>query len=584
MARYYQYYCAKKILCSVKEKKQKGGVIWHTTGSGKSLTMIFSVGKILTDYPQSTILVVTDRQDLYQQLYGFFTEFSFLVPHESIDGIQSIQQLVKLLKKPNRGKAHRSQNLKFQEDRFSYARIMRQIFPEAYFFAWTGTPINTEEKSTYMEFDSPLEPLHSYSTKQAIDDQIIINQIFYQHYPLSADNAFQQMISKIKADYENLKNQKNLLPKFLVMVKDKSEGRKFYELFIQDENYKEVVCLIISPGGDITKNIDGNKEAIQKFKKNNFPNIAIVVNMLTTGFDLPSLRVIYIAKKINSPKNNSTLKEAKEKYFGSGDLQLISSTEVITDCLAKLRQMLAPKEKASSEEITGYLLKNKKEREFKNLVKKIEEVSISLQKEINEDDNIFFLTCRKIAASLFRIITDLPKIGKNPQTNKNLSPNKPEEKSKKDEHIYDEEHYYLYTLLFEEKRKQLEKKLPEQIETELVHFTERLVESFQQAFHNNPDCFLLNEAYGTAKLEKLFDKVYFEECNLLPPKKYVALSDEHGNKNQEIKEKLENARLEELGNISTIEDLISKLNIQICDPELEDLVENFDNNLKIEQQ
>jgi len=71
------------------------------------------------------------------------------------------------------------------------------------------------------------------------------------------------MISKIKADYENLKSQKNLLPKFLVMVKDKSEGRKFYELFIQDENYKEVVCLIISPGGDITKNIDGNKEVIQ---------------------------------------------------------------------------------------------------------------------------------------------------------------------------------------------------------------------------------------------------------------------------------------------------------------------------------
>ena len=66
--------------------------------------MVFSVGKILINYPQSTILIVTDRQDLHRQLYGFFTEFFFLVPHESTDEIQSIQQLVKLLKKPNRGK------------------------------------------------------------------------------------------------------------------------------------------------------------------------------------------------------------------------------------------------------------------------------------------------------------------------------------------------------------------------------------------------------------------------------------------------------------------------------------------------
>lgn len=330
---------------------------------------------------------------------------------------------------------------------------MRRIFPEAYFFAWTGTPINTEEKSTYMEFGSSLEPLHTYSTKQAIDDKVIIDQIFYQHYPFSATNTFPQMINKIKADYENLRNHKKILPKFLVMVKDKSEARKLYELFIQDNNYKEVVCLIISLERDITENIHNTKEVIQKFKKNNSPNIAIVVNMLTTGFDLPTLRVIYIAKKINSPsdfwqrisrvnrlaedkkvghivdfaENKSTLKEAKEKYFGSEALQLISSTEIITDCLVKLRQILIPKEKSSSEEIIGYLLKNKKEREFKSLVKKIEEAVISPQKEINENDNIFFLTCRKIIALLSQTTTNLPKSEKNPQANKNLPPNKPEE-------------------------------------------------------------------------------------------------------------------------------------------------------------
>ena len=77
--------------------------------------MVFLVGKILTNYPQSTILIVTDRQDLHRQLYGFFTEFFFLVPHESIDEIQSIQQLVKLLKKPNRGKVIFTILHKFQD-------------------------------------------------------------------------------------------------------------------------------------------------------------------------------------------------------------------------------------------------------------------------------------------------------------------------------------------------------------------------------------------------------------------------------------------------------------------------------------
>lgn len=362
-----------------------------------------------------------------------------------------------------------------------------------------------------MEFGSSPEPLHTYSTKQAIDDQVIINQIFYQYYPLSVANTFSQMINKIKTDYENLRNQKKHLPKFLVMVKDKSEARKLYELFIQNDNYKKVVCLIISPGGDITKNIDNTKEVIQKFKKNDFPNIAIVVNMLTTGFDLPTLRVIYIAKKINSPsdfwqrisrvnrlaedkkvghivdfaENKLTLKEAKEKYFGSGALQLISSTEIIADCLVKLRQILTPKEKSSSEEIIGYLLKIKKEREFKSLVKKIEEVVISPQKEINKNDNIFFLMCRKISNLLSQTTIDLPKSEKNPQANKNLSLNKPKKRSKKNEHIYDEEHYYLYALVTKLKRLQneflklnIKKRILEKLDEMIRSYEERNPEQF----------------------------------------------------------------------------------------------------------
>lgn len=102
-----------------------------------------------------------------------------------------------------------------------------------------------------------------------------------------------------------------------------------------------------------------------------------------------------------------------------------------------------------------------------------------------------------------------------------------------------------------------------------------LVEKIDKIRETSRKAILFRENKTMEKLEEEFKKRNWE---------YVTLSDEHGNKNQAIKEKLENIKLEELSNTFSMKDLISKLNIQLCDPELEDLVENFDNNLKIEQQ
>lgn len=514
LARYYQYSATEKILTAIKEK-QKGGVIWHATGSGKSLTMVFATARILTDYPQSTIFLITDRQQLDQQLYNFFTEFPTLINPGNIIKVDKISSLTNLLKKPNYGKvifiilhkfsqkfqdglgksesefknphetlvfvdeAHRSQNLKTQSNKPpGYARIVREIIPTARFFAWTGTPISTEDKSTYAEFGSSQEPLHSYSTKEARDDQIIVNDIYYEYYHLHPAKSLMAMINKIKTDYENLIGQGIAAPKFLVMLSEQKEAQEFYRLFCQEEKYREIVCLIISE-------IKDRKEVIQKFKNNNSPNIAIVVEMLTTGFDLPTLRIIYIGKKVQSASdfwqkisrvnrlatdkkvghiidfvdNSSTLEEAKKRYFGDENFPLISPTEAVATCLKKLRQILTNNEKTDLEATVGYLLRNKKEKDFAQLVRKIEEIVISPDEQIKEGERDFFSNCRKIITSLSQLSdSQFPKffLGTASLPTKKDLLNDEGVKKLREEYIYDEEYCYLLALVTKLKKLQEE--------------------------------------------------------------------------------------------------------------------------------
>jgi type I restriction enzyme, R subunit len=150
-----------------KSESKKGGVIWHATGSGKSLTMIFAARRIFEKYSQGTLLIITDRRQLNQQIKGFFSEFPSLLSRDRLISVENIDHLVKILQKPNFGKiifttlhkfqsqiekplnllinphgvfvfvdeAHRSQNLRAEENQFSYARVVRSVIPHAYFFA-----------------------------------------------------------------------------------------------------------------------------------------------------------------------------------------------------------------------------------------------------------------------------------------------------------------------------------------------------------------------------------------------------------------------------------------------------------------
>lgn len=210
IAAYHQYYAVNKAIQSTVKAAslsgdQRAGVVWHTQGSGKSLSMVFYSGKMVVT-PQlnnPTIVVLTDRNDLDQQLFETFSNCQQLIRQtpvqaENRNHLQSllsvasggvvfttIQKFVpeekggtypKLSDRRNivviADEAHRSQ-YDFID---GYARHMRDALPNASFIGFTGTPIEKEDKNTQAIFG---EYVDIYDIQQAVEDGATV-RIFYE--------------------------------------------------------------------------------------------------------------------------------------------------------------------------------------------------------------------------------------------------------------------------------------------------------------------------------------------------------------------------------------------------------------------
>jgi len=179
------------------------GVVWHTQGSGKSLSMVFYAGKII-GHPaleNPTLLMLTDRNDLDEQLSGAFGRAASLLPRpERADDVAALKRLLAVpaggvvfstIQKfqPDKGgdyprlserrnivviadEAHRSQ---YSFTR-GYARHLRDALPNASFIGFTGTPIETDDKSTRQVFG---DYIHIYDIRHAIDDGATV-PIYYE--------------------------------------------------------------------------------------------------------------------------------------------------------------------------------------------------------------------------------------------------------------------------------------------------------------------------------------------------------------------------------------------------------------------
>ena len=251
LAAYHQYFAVKKAVQSTKravETDGKGGVFWHTQGSGKSLSMVFYAHLLQKALNNPTIVVITDRNDLDNQLYGQFAKCKDFLRQEPVqassrenlkellDGreangiifttMQKFEEsaeplsvrrnIVVMADEAHRGQYGLSEKVdsKTGEIKVGTARIIRDCLPNATFIGFTGTPVSIKDRNTREVFGDYIDV---YDMTQAVEDGAT-RPVYYEsrvvklqldeptlrlidkEYELMAHNADPEVIEKSKRE------------------------------------------------------------------------------------------------------------------------------------------------------------------------------------------------------------------------------------------------------------------------------------------------------------------------------------------------------------------------------------------------
>lgn len=379
IARYQQVFAIREVLARVKQTddsgKRRGGIVWHTQGSGKSLTMVM-LARALALEPgirNPRIVLVTDRVDLDKQLGNTFAACGL-----SPDRAESGRHLVELV---SDGKAHIVTTLVHKFDKalaykkFSdaspdifvlvdetqrtqlggYSARMRQMFPNACYIGFTGTPLLTREKSDVAKFGGVI---HTYAIDQAVADGAIVpllyegrmveleqNQaaidIWFERHSQGLTDQQKTDLKKKYARAEMLNKAEQVIYmrafdisehyrlnwqgtgfKAQLVAPNKAAALR-YKAFL-DEQGAVTSEVIISPPDeregfdeiDAEESTDAvvafwqrmmkrygseedyNKQIVNAFKFGDEPEILIVVDKLLTGFDAPRNTVLYLTRRL----------------------------------------------------------------------------------------------------------------------------------------------------------------------------------------------------------------------------------------------------------------------------------------------
>lgn len=227
VARYQQFFAIKKSMQRIKYVeggKRKGGVIWHTQGSGKSLTMVMLAQAIAMEpsIRNPKIVLVTDRTDLDNQITGTFRKCGKFVENAStgqrlVELLESksdavvttiINKFVAAVKKISHplespdifvlvDEGHRTQHGTFNID-------MQKTLPNACFIAMTGTPLFKKDKSTAEKFGGLID---AYTVDQAVKDNAVVPLLYEGRLAMQEVNAspidtFFAMVSEPLTEYQ----------------------------------------------------------------------------------------------------------------------------------------------------------------------------------------------------------------------------------------------------------------------------------------------------------------------------------------------------------------------------------------------
>ncbi|MDN3689661.1 type I restriction endonuclease subunit R [Cyclobacterium jeungdonense] len=449
VTRYQQYFAVhntlKKIAKTDPDGLRKGGVIWHTQGSGKSLTMVM-LAQLIATHPQiknPKIILVTDRIDLDDQITETFKKCQ--IP---VENAQTGKHLVELLSGTgdtvittlihkfeaavNRAKegfdspeifvlvdeGHRSQYGTFNIK-------MQKVFPKGCFIAFTGTPLMKKEKSTANRFGGLIDV---YSITDAVEDGAVVPLLYEGRHNLievnekPLDNYFDRVSEpltpygkaalKRKFSSTNQLNKAeeviyarawdisdhyaqnvqdiffgNLKAKGQLVAPNKTTAIRYRE-FIREIG--KVTCEVLISPPDVRENYEdafeesddlvlkfwkammdkyGNPETFEKslinsFKKQDHPEIIIVVDKLLTGFDAPNNYALYLTRQLKEHTllqaiarvnrlapgkehgliidyygNLENLDSALETYSGTNDYDAIDLEGTLTNISEEIKKL-----------------------------------------------------------------------------------------------------------------------------------------------------------------------------------------------------------------------------------------------------
>jgi type I restriction enzyme R subunit len=378
VARYQQYFAIKntltKILKTDSKGNHEGGVIWHTQGSGKSLTMVM-LAQLIASHPKirnPKIILVTDRIDLDDQITETFQKC-----HVPVENAQTGKHLVDLIQNPDDAvittlihkfeaavnaapqsfdsseiyilidEGHRSQYGSFNVK-------MQRVFPNACLIAFTGTPLMKKEKSTANKFGGVIDV---YSITDAVADGAVVPLLYEGRHNLievnekPLDNYFDKVSEPLtpygKAALKRKFSSKNMLNKADQVIYarawditehyvDNFQGTGFKGQLVTPNKitaikYKEYFDEIGKVSSEVIMSAPDTREGeedafdvsddkvkkfwnarmdkygtqdkyeksvIGAFKKQDFPELIIVVDKLLTGFDAPRNIVLYLTRQL----------------------------------------------------------------------------------------------------------------------------------------------------------------------------------------------------------------------------------------------------------------------------------------------
>ena len=288
LAGYHQYFAVRKAVESTKHATVtdgKGGVFWHTQGSGKSLSMVFYTHLLQEALDSPTIVVLTDRNDLDDQLYSQFVKCKDFLRQEpmhaeSRENLKSLlagrqangiifttmqkfeesheplserNNIIVMADEAHRGQYGLSEKIKITKNEdgdevakrvIGTARIIRNTLPNATYIGFTGTPISSKDRSTREVFGDYID---IYDMTQAVEDGAT-RPVYYESRVIKL-NIDQATLKMIDAEYDLMA----LNADDEVIEKSKRELGQMEAVLGNDNTINSLIC-------DILDHYENNRE------------------------------------------------------------------------------------------------------------------------------------------------------------------------------------------------------------------------------------------------------------------------------------------------------------------------------------